>query len=135
AGLVVATVVGLAAGAAMAGGGLPLGRLVGAATLSFAFFFTVGAYSALLSTLANDRGTALGLAAGITAAFYLAHLLADAWPLAHGLRYASLFSFYRPFELLASGAMPWLDVVVLSAQATAYLLLASSVIRERDFSV
>ncbi|MBI4491342.1 MAG: ABC transporter permease subunit [Chloroflexi bacterium] len=134
-GLVAATLVGLALGGLLARVAVPLERFLGVALLGFAFFFAIGAYSVLLSALANERGTALGLAAGITALFYLANFLALYWPQAALLRYVSLFSFYRPQELVQSGVVPWLDVLVLAGQAAAYLLMAASVVRERDFMV
>lgn len=134
-GLVAATLVGLAVGGLLGGVAVPLERFLGVAVLGFVFFFAIGAYSMLLSTLANDRGTALGLSVGITALFYLANFLALYWPQAAMLRYVSLFSFYRPLELVQSGAVPWSDVLVLTGQATAYLLMAASVMRDRDFTV
>lgn len=111
---------------------LSLGRLAGVAVLGYAFFLVVGAYSLLMSALANDRATASLLAVGVTALFYLAHFVSTYWPAARGLSYLTLFGFYRPLQIVESGQVPWQAVFLLIGQAIVYCLLAIEAFRQRD---
>ena len=92
----------------------------------------MAALTLLLSTVLRSRAMAGGVAAGIIVGSYFVSTLASLAPEVLGaLSRASLFSYYRPQEVLRHG-MAWGDFVLLSAVAALFFGLGVVFFQRRD---
>lgn len=127
-----ATAGAIALGARIIGVALPAGG-IGALVLELlTFSVTVAGYSALFSALCSTRGRAAGIAAGATAAFYLAWVisgLSGAWD---WLQYFSIFTAYRPQQALGHGTVDIGGGAVLLALGLIAAVGSLAVFERRD---
>lgn len=101
--------------------------------LAIALFICVGGYSVLLAVILPQIG--IMSAVGVTIAFYLANFVGESVKSISWIRYASIFHYYDPGKVLAEGAVPWLDVLVLAGVGLACLVAAAWAFQHRDLSL
>lgn len=86
-----------------------MGRFTGLNTIAFLMFFAIGGLSFLISCVCNDEKKALGISGGITFAFFTIDILAKISEKLDVLRFFTLFSFYRPGDIVQGSAdIPWI---------------------------
>jgi ABC-2 type transport system permease protein len=73
-------------------------------TVAFLLFFAIGGLAFLVSCLCNDEKKALGISGGITFGFFTIDILAKITDKLDVLRYFTLFSLYRPGEIVQGSA-------------------------------
>ncbi|WP_219835052.1 ABC transporter permease subunit [Paenibacillus sp. R14(2021)] len=99
---------------------------------AFLLFFAVGGISFLVSALTNDDKRALGISGAITFGFFSLDLLGKLGDSISWLRSLSIFSLYRPAEIVQGSvnvALPFLLLLVIGASA---FVLAAVLFRRRD---
>ncbi len=97
---------------------------------SLALFVAAVAFTA--STVMHTRGSAFGLAVGVTAGSYVANLVALLWHPLSFLRRMNPFGYYAATS--AAHRVDWTDFGVLVAAALALLVLARRVLERRDLA-
>lgn len=135
AGLIVATMLGIAAAGPLVGVDVPPAGLVAVGVLGFTFILVIGGYATLLSALSSDRGRAAMLAVGLTLVFYLMQVVANLSADARWLLDATIFGLYDPRAAMADEFVPWSAVARLAAIAAALYGAALSVFARRDCAV
>jgi ABC-2 type transport system permease protein len=129
--VVVGTFVGLVAGVAIGGGGIPVGDLA-ALSVHLAFFgWALGAIALVLGAATGIRAVAAATAAAVAVAHFLINGFA---PLIDGLdwlKYLSLFYYYEGHDPLGNGVHA-VDLVVLGAVAVVLTAVATMAISRRD---
>jgi polyether ionophore transport system permease protein len=94
------------------------------------FFVGLGA---LASQVASTRRGALALATGALGLFWLVRMIADTWPAAAGLRWATPLGWAEASRPFAGSS--WWPLVLLGAAAVPLLALAARLDRRRDVGV
>jgi ABC-2 type transport system permease protein len=126
-----ATLLGLLAGVAIAGGGVPVGHLA-ALALHLAFFgFALGAIALAVAAATGRKGPASGTAAAVAILGFLVNGFA---PLVGGLewlKYFSLFYYYEGHDPIGAG-VDLGDLAVLAAVALGGTAAAAVAIDRRD---
>jgi len=133
--LVAASLVPVAAGAALLAAHVSVGGLLSMGALMASFLLVVAAYSALFSAYSSDRGRAAGLAGGLSLAFYLAWVVSRLSPGWSWLGKLSIFTAYEPQRALETGAVDVVHVVVLLGIAAAAAAVALAGFQRRDVLV
>lgn len=92
-------------------------------TVAFLMFFAIGGLAFLVSCVCNDEKKAVGISGGITFAFFTIDLLAKISEKLDVLRFFTLFSFYRPGDIVQGTAdttwvCAWLLLIGLLAFAS-----------------
>lgn len=130
--LVAATLAGTLAGVELEGLGVDIYGLFLASVNALALFAAIGGYSYLVSALSSEGGKAIAIAAGVTVAFFLIDFFADLWEPLDPMGLASVFHYYDPVTVAATGTLPWRDMAVLLSVAAATYAAAMVVFQRRD---
>ena len=130
--VVAASLLPVAAGAALLGAPVDAGGVLAMGVVMTAFVLVVAGYSALFSAFSSDRGRAAGMAGGLTLAFYLAWVISRIDPGWSWLGTLSIFSAYGPQRALESGGVDMASVAVLLGLAAAAAGVALLRFRTRD---
>ncbi len=126
-----ATFAGLAAGVAIAGGGIET-RNLGALALQLAFFgWAVGALALAVATSTGRRGLASGVAAAFAVFGFLVNGFAPLVGALGWLKYSSLFYYYEAHDPITNGVDAG-HLAVLAAAAIVLTALAVLGLRQRD---
>jgi ABC-2 type transport system permease protein len=96
----------------------------------FCLYGAVGGLAWLVSSLSNRRGRAMAIVFLIFLALFVLNYLAQFWPPLGQFVFLGPLHYLRPVDVLASGAWPWHDLLVL-AGAGGVLWLAGGVIFAR----
>lgn len=99
---------------------------------AFLLFFAVSGISFLVSCLSNDEKKALGISGFITFGFFSMDLLGKFSDKLDWLRSLSLFSLYKPSEIVSGQADLAVPYLVLSAVGIVSFVLAILSFRKRD---
>jgi len=94
----------------------------------------IGGFSLGLSAISNDGGQTIAIAAGVCVGMYFIDFLAMLWGPAEPLGFFSVFHYYDPLSIAQTGAIPWRDVVVLSAVCFTGVGTATLILQRRDIS-
>jgi beta-exotoxin I transport system permease protein len=130
--LVVAAWLGTLTGLAMRPvAGVRAADYVPVAAALWLLFACFGVMGILASALARDAGAAIAWMAGILAGSYVLDYAARVWPRIAALRPLSLFRYYEPQRLVASG-LTATEVGVLAGVSAAALLVAFVTFARRD---
>ncbi|KAI7252887.1 hypothetical protein KC345_g11438, partial [Hortaea werneckii] len=101
-------------------------------TVAFLLFFAIGGLCFLVSCACNDEKKALGISGAITFGFFTIDILAKISDKLDLLRFFTLFSFYRPGEIV-QGTAAWLQVSAwLLLIGLACFAIGIQVFRQRD---
>ncbi|MDP4165596.1 MAG: ABC transporter permease subunit [Bacillota bacterium] len=132
--MAVTTAAGLAGYHLMLGGDYDfnVSRFLVLNLLGFLLFFAVGGISFLFSAISNDEKRALGLSGGITFLFFSFDLLGKLSEKTEWLRSLSVFSLFRPGDIV-NGSTDIAQVsLVLAALGFAAFALSILIFKKRD---
>lgn len=91
-------------------------------TAAFLMFFAIGGLAFLVSCICSDEKRALGISGGITFAFFTIDILAKISEKLDGLRYFTLFSFYRPGNIVqGTEGIAWISFWLLLTGLLAFV--------------
>ncbi|SET89421.1 ABC transporter permease subunit [Paenibacillus sp. NFR01] len=108
------------------------GRFLQLNTVAFLLFFAVGAISFLVSCAANDEKKALGISGALVFIFFTLDLLGKISDKLDALRYFTLFTLYRPGDIVGGTADIPQSCIVLALVGLAAFLLGIQLFRRRD---
>ena len=74
-------------------------------------------------------------AVGLTIALYLLNFIGESVKSVRWVRYASIFHYYNPANVLDSGSVPWIDVAVLAGVGIASIAVAAWIFQHRDINL
>jgi len=95
-------------------------------------FVAVGGIAFLVSALSNDEKRALGISGGITFGFFSLDLLGKISDSTEWMRSFTIFSLYKPSEILSGGEGLLQPALILLAIGLAAFGLAIALFRRRD---
>jgi ABC-2 type transport system permease protein len=98
----------------------------------FLLFFAVGGISFLVSSLSNDEKKALGISGFITFGFFSLDLLSKLSEKIDWMRNITIFSLYRPGEIVNGNVNLVVSTIILSAIGLVSFSLAIVLFRKRD---
>ncbi|WP_379136210.1 ABC transporter permease subunit [Paenibacillus sp. sgz500958] len=101
-------------------------------TVAFLLFFAIGAISFLVSCVSNDEKRALGISGALTFGFFTLDLLGKISEQLDVLRYFTLFTLYRPGDIVGGTANVLQSCVVLLLIGLAAFLVGIQMFRRRD---
>jgi ABC-2 type transport system permease protein len=113
--LVVASIIGLVAGLALArpDGELDYRNLLPLAIASFLLFWAIGGLALLASAAASTSGRVVGWAIGFVVVSYFVDYFAAIWTFLEPFAFLSIFNYFDPALALSTGEVPWRSVAVL----------------------
>ncbi|NUU59434.1 ABC transporter permease subunit [Paenibacillus agri] len=101
-------------------------------TVAFLLFFAIGGISFLISCLANDEKKALGISGAITFGFFTLDLLGKISDQLSWVKYLTLFTLYRPGEIVKGSAQDGLVLVILLLVGLIAFGLGITLFKRRD---
>ncbi len=104
---------GLALSAIMYPGELDAGSYLQLNVGAVAFFLALSGICFFFSCLFDDTRYSLALGGGIPVVFFVINMLTNVAPNYEWLRYLTLFSLYRPGEVVAGEQAVWLNAAIL----------------------
>lgn len=115
--MAVTTLAGIAGNAWFLGGDYPFdtSRFLQMNTAAFLLFFAVGGISFLVSSLSNDERKALGLSGVLAFGFFSLDLLGKLSEKLDWMRAVSIYSLYRPGEIINGQADEVVSFLLLTA--------------------
>lgn len=114
---------------------LPVGAFLALNLVGTLLFAVVGAYSFLLSCIAPDERTALGLSAVVTLLFYGLHVVGDLSARVGWLAHLSLFTVFSSQSLIHGHGPVLADALGLGAAAVALVAVGAVLFRRRQLSM
>lgn len=127
----VAIVLGLAA----AGTDVSTGNLALTLLQGWLVILAIGGLAVAFSCVFLTTGKAAAVAGFLTAALYAIEIVARTVEEVDWLGRLSLFHFYRPQDILATGDLSWTGVVVCAAVAVGAVAVGAAVFERRDILV
>lgn len=130
-----ASLVPVAAGAALLAAHVTVGGVLSMGALMAAFLLlllVVAAYLALFSAFSSDRGRAAGLAGRLCLAFYLAWVISRLSPDWSWLGRLSIFTAYEPQRALETGGVDLVRMALLLCSAAGVAVVALVGFKRRD---
>lgn len=98
----------------------------------FLFLAAFGAIAMLLSVIFLEGSRAMGFAGVVVFVMYMLNFFSNYSEGVRGIRYASLFYYWRPQPILATGALDWQAVAVYIGVTVAALAAALVLFQKRD---
>ena len=114
--------------------GVGVGSLALVSIGGYLCFGAIGALALVIGSLSRSGARAIGVAAGVTVIMYAVDYLAEIWTLAEPLAPLSVFSYYDPGVILASGELAGVDVLALAGVAAVAALAAHLVYGRRELA-
>lgn len=108
------------------------GRFLLLNAAAFLMFFAVAGIAFLVSAVSNDEKKALGISGMIVFGFYSLDLLGKLGDSVSWLRDLSIFSLYRPGDIVGGGSSPALGFAALAAIGLAALGCGIALFARRD---
>lgn len=103
--------------------------------VGFLIFLFVGAYSFFFSCICNDERKAIGISAGITILFYVLDMVGRLSEKLEWMSDVSLFTLFRPEEIVEGTYNIWPASVVLLCGAVIMFTAAIVLFKKRDLPV
>jgi beta-exotoxin I transport system permease protein len=125
------TWIGLIAGVAVAGGGIPLADLNALVVHLSCFGFVVGALTLAVAGATGSKPAAVGTASVVAVLGFLVNGFAPLVDAIDWLKYLSLFYYYEGSDPIGNG-IDWGDLGVLLSATAAFTAVAAVSIRRRD---
>ena len=94
----------------------------------------VGGYSIFISARSSDGGQVTAWATGITVVMYFLDYLAMLWGAISALGPFSIFYYFDPLQVAKSGAIPWVNVLILLGVGIFGLIAAVITFHRRDIA-
>ncbi len=110
----------------------PAGPLAVVGVNLLTLYASVGGVTWLCSALSDRRGRAVGVAFSLVFSSFLINFIAQIWPPAQQLTSLSVLTYYRPMAILAGGAWPIGDLLVLLGVGVGCWLAGLVVFSRRD---
>jgi ABC-2 type transport system permease protein len=110
----------------------PTARVLIVVVNLYCVYLAVGGIAFLISSLSNRRGRAMAAAFAIVVASFLLNFVAQIWPPAQQLAPLGILEYYRPVEILQSGAFPATNLAVLLAVAALTVAAGGEVMARRS---
>jgi ABC-type transport system involved in multi-copper enzyme maturation permease subunit len=98
----------------------------------FALYVAVGSIALLASASSNRRGRAIAIVLVVVLGSMLLNFLAAFWPAAERLSVFGVLRYYRPEEILRTGAAPLANIAILIAVGAVFWTLGAVVWSRRD---
>jgi len=132
--LLVTTLAGLAGHAWILGGdyAFDTGKFLLMNVAAFLLFFAVGGIAFLVSAVSNDEKKAMGVSGAITFGLFSLDLIGKFSESAEWLRSLTIFSLYRPGDIIKGSEEIAVPFLVLFGIAVASFALAVALFRKRD---
>jgi ABC-2 type transport system permease protein len=108
-------IIGNAIGSAVASGGYraPAGLLAVVVANLFCLYFAVGGVAYFVSACSDRRGRAVGVVFAIVLTSFFLQMLGQFWSPAKTVGFLGVLHYYRPYEVLQNGSVPWGNIVTL----------------------
>lgn len=100
--------------------------------IAFLMFFAIGGLCFLISCASNDEKKALGISGTITFGFFTIDLLVKISDKLEPLRYITLFSLYRPGDIIGGTAELWPIAIALLIVGVLAFAAGIELFRRRD---
>lgn len=100
----------------------------------YCVYIAVGGLALLVSASSDHRGRAVGVAFSIVLASFLLNFVAQFWGPAKAIAFASVMEYYRPAEVIRSGAFPTRDVATLLSVGGAAVVAGGEIFARRSIS-
>jgi ABC-type transport system involved in multi-copper enzyme maturation permease subunit len=100
----------------------------------YCVYVAVGGISLLVSASSNHRGRAMGVAFAVVLASFLLNFVAQFWEPAKAIAWASVMEYYRPAEIMQSGAFPTRDVATLLAVGGIAVFAGGEIVARRSIN-
>lgn len=107
-------------------------KLLAVVSNAYCLYLAVGGVAALVSTLSDHRGRAVGVIFGIVLASFLLNFLAQFWTPAGHVSFLSFLDYYRPLLIFRDSSWPLKDMAILIAIGTAFWAAGLAVFVRRD---
>ncbi len=99
-----------------------------------AMYGAVGCLALAACACSDRRGRAVILVVVLTVGSLLLNFLEPLWEPARHVAFMSILHYYRPINVLMSGAWPWRDLAILGGLALSLWTFASIVLSRRDIT-
>lgn len=111
-----------------------LGDVLPVITNLYCVYLAVGGIAMLVSASSNHRGRAVGVAFAIVVASFLLNFITQFWKPAQPIACASVMEYYRPAEILESGAFPAQDVATLLCVGGIAIVTGGEIVARRSIN-
>jgi ABC-2 type transport system permease protein len=108
--------------------------LIALAVLALAFFAFMSSY-ALLFSMFMERGRAILLSIAVFVISYIFNSLAAFSETVEGLKFLSFMDYYEPTKVMASGDIPWPEVMLYFGLAAAFIIVSYLVFRKKNIAI
>jgi ABC-type transport system involved in multi-copper enzyme maturation permease subunit len=130
--LALVTVVGVLAAAALVNVTFDAARFLAAGAVLFLFGAAIAGVCSLVAVVTLSRGIAAGVTSAILIAMYLANVIAQLSPDLAWVGNLSAFKHLMLADMIDTGAVDWVAVVIFTVVALGGWLLALALFRRRD---
>ena len=103
--------------------------------LGFGFGLAVLCIGLLCSTLSNETGRVYAIMSGLLLLMYVANIVAGLETSLDKIKYASLFYYFSPGNIVSTGGLDHTSMIVFATVSLAAATLGALVIRRRNISV
>ncbi|MDZ4656173.1 MAG: ABC transporter permease subunit [Bythopirellula sp.] len=98
----------------------------------YCLYVAVGGIALAISAASNQRGRAMATVFGLVLASFLLNFLVQFWQAIAGLAPLGVLHYYRPAAILATGAVPVADMVILASVGAVAWVAALEVFARRS---
>lgn len=110
----------------------PLGPLLMVVANLFCLYLAVGGVAYLVSACSDRRGRAVGTVFAIVLVSFFLQMLGQFWTPAQAVGFLGVLHYYRPYEILQNGSVPWGDMSVLLAFGAVCWCAGGLIFQRRD---
>lgn len=107
-------------------------RLFPVGVNGLALYVAVGGFSAFVSSLSERRARAISIVFATVLASFFLNFLAQVWAPAKSVSFLGILHYYRPLDILATGAWPVGNIALLLGLGAALWLAGGAVFAHRD---
>ncbi len=130
-GLVAVTMVSIWAGTQWFDFPLKADGIIGVTVLIISLYLMIECFSLAMGAF-MERGKAIIVSIAVLIGSHLLNSLSEFNDTIKSFRWLSFFNYYKPADVLKSGAVPWDVVLLFSGVALIFLTIAVVVFREKD---
>ena len=120
---------------ALHGINLHISRILLLSVLAFIFGFALVSFAFLISAFASEKGHVYFTVGGILFISYVANIVANISDSFSSIKYASVFHYFAPFEILSGKSIPVSSIVVFASLCILFALVGMLKFRNRDIPV
>lgn len=97
-------------------------------------YVAIGGVAYAVSALNDRRGRAIAIVFALVLASFLLNFLAQFWPPAKNFAFLGVLNYYKPAQILTTGALPVRDVVILLVVGAAAWIAGGEIIARRSIA-